>query len=791
LEFIYSVNYVKIDEDILAKGGFMEFDKKYIEKIENLVQELKNDKSLLKKCLDILPINIYIRDYKGTFIYLNDTQANEYNRSPKQLLGKNLLEDFKDLNQFQLKKSVEFDRKAIEKQEKTKKIDRVIDVDGNEIMVIYVRVPFGTNKVMGLSFDITEEFLDIKKLSNKIFDSYLLHEKMEDLFEFASGIHQVKPGDEKRFWSELLTSVMKLIPKADYGSCYTNHNGFVKFIATKGHNKKSLNKLEIDSNNFSKRNRNNKVIIIKDIVERFSNESYYEELLRVSKPIKETLTFKIYRDNKLFGGVSIDLKKGSKDSFDKNDKNILEIFLSFSNYFYKSKQYSFFKEEFTKELGVTLIKLLEFRDKYTEGHSQSVALLAAMIAKKMNLPKEIKEKTYWAGLLHDIGKISIPEKILNKPGKLTNEEYKIVKKHPRWSYESICNSRQLNDIAEPMLYHHERWDGKGYPDGLKGNQIPLISQILGVADSWDAMVSKRVYKKALTKKEALKVIKKNKGTQFSPEVVEVFIKMVENKEIDNMNILDDDKLLLRAQREEKEEINKIYFKKLFEESKEAIVILNKEFRILTCNKYFEELFDYKQSEVQGVKIKDTIIPQEKLYESKKFIKQLKNKGRVNVKTYRQNKKREKIDVSLQAFTINLSDGNIGYYVIYNDISEFKDMENKYKEAEDKYRALFKNEKIVMLIIDPDDGKIIDANPAAEKFYGWSKKELTSMKISDINVLSEKEVKKEMKSVVNKEKVYFDFRHKTATSGIKGVRVYSQPIKFGDKDYLYSIICNNN
>jgi PAS domain S-box-containing protein len=305
------------------------------------------------------------------------------------------------------------------------------------------------------------------------------------------------------------------------------------------------------------------------------------------------------------------------------------------------------------------------------------------------------------------------------------------------------------------------------------------------------MVSKRVYKKALTKKEALKVIKKNKGTQFSPEVVEVFIKMVENKEIDNMNILDDDKLLLRAQREEKEEINKIYFKKLFEESKEAIVILNKEFRILTCNKYFEELFDYKQSEVQGVKIKDTIIPQEKLYESKKFIKQLKNKGRVNVKTYRQNKKREKIDVSLQAFTINLSDGNIGYYVIYNDISEFKDMENKYKEAEDKYRALFKNEKIVMLIIDPDDGKIIDANPAAEKFYGWSKKELTSMKISDINVLSEKEVKKEMKSVVNKEKVYFDFRHKTATSGIKGVRVYSQPIKFGDKDYLYSIICNNN
>lgn len=132
-------------------------------------------------------------------------------------------------------------------------------------------------------------------------------------------------------------------------------------------------------------------------------------------------------------------------------------------------------------------------------------------------------------------------------------------------------------------------------------------------------------------------------------------------------------------------------------------------------------------------------------------------------------------------------GERGYYVIYQDISELRQVERKYINFKNRYRTLFHNEDIPMLIIDPYTGGIIDANPAAEHFYGWSKLELTSKKISDINVLSEEEVQAEMEEVRRKRKRRFNFRHKTAEGEIKDVEVYSQPIKFEEKEYLYSII----
>lgn len=190
------------------------------------------------------------------------------------------------------------------------------------------------------------------------------------------------------------------------------------------------------------------------------------------------------------------------------------------------REYHRKEEKFREELIHSIGSLLELHDSYTGNHSRNVAILARRLAEELHLSNEEIESAYWAGVVHDIGKILVPLEILNKKGRLTDEEFDIVKKHPEWGYQTLVKSELLSDIARYVLYHHERWDGKGYPEGISGNDIPVVAQILSLADTWDAMRSDRPYRKALDEKTALDEIIKNKGSQFSPELVEIFIKII-------------------------------------------------------------------------------------------------------------------------------------------------------------------------------------------------------------------------------------------------------------------------
>ncbi|MBZ4650679.1 HD-GYP domain-containing protein [Thermosipho sp. (in: thermotogales)] len=191
--------------------------------------------------------------------------------------------------------------------------------------------------------------------------------------------------------------------------------------------------------------------------------------------------------------------------------------------------------KFQIDLMLSMIKILEYYDRYTQGHSMRVAEFSKKIAEKMKLSHKEISDAYWTGLVHDIGKIAIPTGILNKEGKLTNEEFAIIKKHPVYGYEFLSTSETLKDIATYVFHHHERWDGNGYPTGLKGEMIPIISRIIAVADSWDAMISKRAYRNALPKDYALQEIINNSGKQFDPRVVKAFLEVIEEEE-DNISI---------------------------------------------------------------------------------------------------------------------------------------------------------------------------------------------------------------------------------------------------------------
>lgn len=176
-----------------------------------------------------------------------------------------------------------------------------------------------------------------------------------------------------------------------------------------------------------------------------------------------------------------------------------------------------------------IINTLHEKNKREEQHSHRVSEYCNFLGMVMNLPDGEIQELKTAGLLHDIGKIAIDENILNKPDKLTGEEWEELKRHPEISYRILSSVNDMSEIAECVLAHHERWDGTGYPKGLKGNEIPLKSRIIAIADSYDAMTSERSYRSALSNEVAIDELVKNSGTQFDAKLVNVFIEKVIKK----------------------------------------------------------------------------------------------------------------------------------------------------------------------------------------------------------------------------------------------------------------------
>lgn len=166
---------------------------------------------------------------------------------------------------------------------------------------------------------------------------------------------------------------------------------------------------------------------------------------------------------------------------------------------------------------------IDAKDRYTFGHSERVALLAAQAAQAVGMSRELVEQYHIAGLVHDVGKIGIPEAVLTKAGKLTDEEFAQIKRHPDIGYGILKDIPSMGPALPGVLHHHERWDGRGYPRRLAGNDIPLIGRILALADTFDAMSSNRSYRPASPREQVLAEIKRCAGSQFDPALVPMFL----------------------------------------------------------------------------------------------------------------------------------------------------------------------------------------------------------------------------------------------------------------------------
>jgi HD-GYP domain-containing protein (c-di-GMP phosphodiesterase class II) len=226
-------------------------------------------------------------------------------------------------------------------------------------------------------------------------------------------------------------------------------------------------------------------------------------------------------------GVMVAVNRLDKPDFDSID---VKLFNSVANecavFIENGRLFNDLKELFIGSLKA-LTSSIDAKDKYTRGHSERVAYISKWIAERVasqeNLDEEQIQRIYLAGLLHDMGKIGIDEEVLRKNGKLTDEEYGLIRKHPLIGAGILKEIKQMHDIVPGVLCHHERIDGKGYPNNLSNDKVPLIGRIIAIADTFDAMTSKRSYRDAMSPMEAIAEIERGLGTQFDKRIGQAFI----------------------------------------------------------------------------------------------------------------------------------------------------------------------------------------------------------------------------------------------------------------------------
>ncbi len=172
---------------------------------------------------------------------------------------------------------------------------------------------------------------------------------------------------------------------------------------------------------------------------------------------------------------------------------------------------------------------MDLRDKETEGHTQRVTNMTLKLARTIGIREADIVHIQHGGLLHDIGKLGVPDNILLKPGELTPAEWEIMRQHPAFAFNMLAHIPYLKQSLDIPYCHHEKWDGSGYPQGLKGDQIPLSARIFAVADVWDAVTNDRPYRKAWSKEQTIEYIKEQSGSHFDPQIVDVFLKMISDE----------------------------------------------------------------------------------------------------------------------------------------------------------------------------------------------------------------------------------------------------------------------
>ena len=346
---------------------------------------------------------------------------------------------------------------------------------------------------------------------------------IDHVLQLASYIGKAEKVDPANFLANLLSAAINIIPEADHGFAFRLSHGHKSIISQSGHDDLIVGS-KFDLFIMSPKN---EVVITDNIKAHLLAHVKGSDYFKIRENLKsshESLLILCEYEEEIVAGMVLGIDASKELHYSKQSLRIAgflkDITVAFYNYLHLAEE----REDTYKDIILSSLKILSLHNAYTKDHSTGVANLSREIALCMDFNHKEADTIYWAGLVHDIGKILISDDILDKGGKLTDEEFEIIKRHTVLGYETFKESPNLTDISTYIFHHHEKWDGSGYPYGLSKNNIPLHSRILSVADVFDALTHDRPYRKAIPAAEALAYIKENAGTQFDPDICNIFIR---------------------------------------------------------------------------------------------------------------------------------------------------------------------------------------------------------------------------------------------------------------------------
>lgn len=463
--------------------------------------DLLENKLLLEKSqkrnaaiINVLPDIIFMYDSKGVFI---DCQTNDEAGlvlSKDLFIGKNISEVMPP----------DISEKAIMSITKTiatgqlQKFEYNINIDGSQRTYEARMVKSNDNEVLAISRDITSE---------KQEQEYILKLTYKDQLTGLYNRRYYEEQIEKLSGSEFLPLAIMMV---DVNGLKLTNDAFGHHIGDELLKKVAKNLISCDSKGgFACRVGGDEFLMV------FPNTDENEA---------EYLVDKLYElvSAERLENIVISISAGCQVRTDVS-QSIRDTLIKAENHMLRKKIVE--SQSMRNQTVNIIMQTLSEKNEREKRHSGEVAKWAKEIGVSMGLSVQKVKEIELAGLLHDIGKIAIKEDILNKPGKLTEEEYDEIKRHPESGYHILKSVDEYSSLAQCVLEHHERFDGKGYPKGIKGSQISLIARIISVADAFEAMIAQRPYRKSLTEEMAIEEIKKNANTQFDPEVVTAFLKI--------------------------------------------------------------------------------------------------------------------------------------------------------------------------------------------------------------------------------------------------------------------------
>jgi diguanylate cyclase (GGDEF)-like protein/PAS domain S-box-containing protein len=479
-------------------------------KRKSLEKALSNEKKLLETTLESVGDGVISTDNKGNVMFLNRVAEFLTGWTQETAMGKSIEEVFNIVNEFTREKSENVVSKVLESGKILELVDHTILIskDGIERPIEDSAAPIvqENGEIVGVVL-VFRDFSEKKQKQEKIeFLSY--HDQLTGLYN-------------RRFYEEELArldterNLPMTIVMGDVNGLKLINDSFGHVIGDE-----LLKKVA--------------EVMIKgcradDIIARLGGDEFViilpktdaSESNRIIKRINDLLL------KEKLESIDISVSFGWETKNNAEEK-VEVIFSNAEDNMYKKKLVG---SPHMRENTITaIISTLHEKSKREKQHSDRVSVLCKSMGEALGLPNNNIEELKSVGLLHDIGKIGIDENILNKPGKLTENDWKEIKLHPEIGYRILSTVYEMAEMAKYVLHHHERWDGKGYPKGLKGEEILLQARIIAVADSYDAMTSDRDYKKVLSEEEAINEIRRCSGTQFDPYIARVFVEKVMKKE---------------------------------------------------------------------------------------------------------------------------------------------------------------------------------------------------------------------------------------------------------------------